>query len=453
MPTAALYLRVSLDSTGEGMAVDRQREDCRRLAEQRGWTIADEFVDNSVSAAGATTRPAFTRLIETIESGALTAVVAWQLDRLARTARDRLRLIDACREHGVVIALVRGSDLDPTTAAGRMVIGILGEVAQMEIEMKGERQTRAYLQAAQHGRVPRGRRALGYDDEGRIVDHEAALVREMFVTFRGGGSLSGIARTLQERGVPTRRGGRWTAHTVRTILKNPRYAGRRAYRGEVLEGVVGEWEPIVDGATFDVVNARLADPRRRTQHGTDRKHLGSGLYVCGECGDVMRGWSGHNYRCKTCGVSRKRDVVDAYVVEVLRARLRRPDLCDLVVPDGVDVAPLVARASALRGRIAAVEADYDAGLIDGVRLRSALERARGELALVDADLARAQGAGAEMVLAAPDPAAAFDDAPLMIRRSVLDRLCVVRLRRGVHGGSGWRFDPESVVVEWREPSG
>jgi site-specific DNA recombinase len=54
-------------------------------------------------------------MIKAIKAGEIDAVVAWALDRLARNARDRLVLVESCREHGVIIALVRGSDMDPTT--------------------------------------------------------------------------------------------------------------------------------------------------------------------------------------------------------------------------------------------------------------------------------------------------------------------------------------------------
>jgi hypothetical protein len=66
-------------------------------------------------------------------------VVAWALDRLCRNARDRLALIEACRDAGVMIALVSASDMDPTTPAGRWALGILGEVAQHEIDQKSDR--------------------------------------------------------------------------------------------------------------------------------------------------------------------------------------------------------------------------------------------------------------------------------------------------------------------------
>jgi DNA invertase Pin-like site-specific DNA recombinase len=57
-----------------------------------------------------------------VRAGKVDVVVAWALDRLARTARDRLALVEACRDAGVIIALVRGSDMDPTTPAGRLVV-------------------------------------------------------------------------------------------------------------------------------------------------------------------------------------------------------------------------------------------------------------------------------------------------------------------------------------------
>ncbi|MGH3548139.1 MAG: recombinase family protein, partial [Pseudonocardiaceae bacterium] len=56
----AVYLRISLDPTGEGLAVERQRQDCERIARQRGWTVAQTYTDNSISATDrAKVRPAY----------------------------------------------------------------------------------------------------------------------------------------------------------------------------------------------------------------------------------------------------------------------------------------------------------------------------------------------------------------------------------------------------------
>ena len=48
--SAAIYARISSDVTGEGLGVARQLEDCRKLAESKGWTVGAEYVDNDISA-------------------------------------------------------------------------------------------------------------------------------------------------------------------------------------------------------------------------------------------------------------------------------------------------------------------------------------------------------------------------------------------------------------------
>lgn len=82
---AAIYLRQSLDATGEGLAVDRQREDCRRIVDQRGWQLVGEYVDNSISASDSRkARPGYNALVESYKAGGFDALVCWDLDRLTR---------------------------------------------------------------------------------------------------------------------------------------------------------------------------------------------------------------------------------------------------------------------------------------------------------------------------------------------------------------------------------
>ena len=60
---AAIYLRISLDREMDGLAIDRQREDCEKLAQFRGWEIVETYVDQSISASDKTKkRPAYLRI-------------------------------------------------------------------------------------------------------------------------------------------------------------------------------------------------------------------------------------------------------------------------------------------------------------------------------------------------------------------------------------------------------
>jgi DNA invertase Pin-like site-specific DNA recombinase len=446
MRRAAIYLRVSLDPTGEMLTVTRNEEDCQKLAQQRGWQIVETFTDNSISAKGDKHRPAFAAMLQAVEGGQIDTVVAWSLDRLTRNARDRLALVEACRKHGTIISVVKGSDMDPTTAAGRLVIGVLGEAAQMEIDMKSERQTAAARQRSKLGRPPVGTRLTGYTPKGETVPDEAAIVRRIYEMFYAGESLYGICQTFNAEGVPTRRNSRpWNPATARGILINPRYAGRAIYQGEVTGGR-GNWEPLVSEEVFDVIQARLNDPRRLTRRlGMDRKYLGSGLYLCAECKEPVRSGSKARYLCRLGHFARVSHRVDELVQAVVAERIRTAAaeigtrMNTSTAPDWTD------ELKKLRDRRAATEADYDNDLIDGRRFKAKMERIAAEMEQLQARTARASNnAALAEVMASDDPPQAFLDASLMIRRAVVDALVVVQVHRAPRGRK--EFDQSSVEV-------
>lgn len=449
---SAVYLRQSLDATGDHLAVDRQREDCLRIAQDRGWTVVEEYVDNSVSASKKNgRRPAYDRMVHDHAAGRFEALVCWDLDRLTRQPRQLEDWIDAAEERGLLLTTANG-EADLSTDGGRLFARIKASVARAEVERKSARQKRAAAQRADHGKPPSGVRLTGYTIKGDVVQEEADLVRGIFARFDAGESLRGVAEWLTKAGEPTRRGaGLWHPSTVRTILTNPRYAGRAVYCGQST-GKAGAWEPIVDEATFDSVQARLTDPRRITNRvGTHRKHLGSGLYLCGVCSGPVRAHSGTRYRCPGGHITRLGESIDTYVTAVIRARLGLPDLAGLLAaPDTDEAKRLAGHIARLRARLGQVEADYDAGLIDGRRYAVATEKVRAELTAAETARARSVGGvGLGSVLTAPDPVAAFDRAPLGTQRAVLDALATVTLHPTRRGH---KFDPETVTITPRSTS-
>lgn len=82
--SAALYARISADTDGKSLGVQRQLEDCRKLAADRGWPVGAEYVDNDVSAFSGKPRQQYGRMLADLESGARDAVIVYNLDRLHR---------------------------------------------------------------------------------------------------------------------------------------------------------------------------------------------------------------------------------------------------------------------------------------------------------------------------------------------------------------------------------
>ncbi|MBM7861783.1 DNA invertase Pin-like site-specific DNA recombinase [Lentzea nigeriaca] len=406
-----------------------------------------EFADNSISATDKSkVRPGYDGLVAGYEAGEFDAIVCWDLDRLTRQPRQLEDWIDAAEDRGLLLVTANG-DADLATEGGQLFARMKAAVARSEVKRKGERQRRAAVQRAELGRPPLGVRLTGYTPKGETIEHEAVIVKQVFERFAAGDSLRSLAAWLTSTGIPTRHGKPWNPSSVRTMLTNPRYAGLAVYMGKA-NGCKGIWSAIVDEDTFDDVQTRLNDPRRRTQQGTDRKHLGSGLFRCGVCSDPVRAFSGNRYRCPRGCLTRAQDGIDQFVLDVVRGRLARPDLADLLAPEESEEARTVGKeVKRLRARLRRISDDYDAELIDGHRYKVATSKVEAELAeaqRVQARLTTRKGAAG--ILLASDPVAAFDAAPLMMRRTAIDAMCVVVVSPAPRGRKG--FDPNSVDVRW-----
>lgn len=442
----ALYARQSLDRTGEGEAVERQLEDCRKLAESRGWDVVEVLTDNDISASSGKPRPGYARLLELIETGAVDRVVAWSIDRLTRRLRDNVDLADLCESAGARISTVRDGDMTP------LHMHVRGAFAQDEMRQKGARQRRANEQRAKRGDMRWARRPFGYDRrDGRIVTvpAEAQALQDAAQRVLDGSTLAAAARALDATGTTTSAGMPWNVTSLRRALLNPRYSGRVLYKGA--DVTTGSWPVILDGPTQDRLAEVLRDPRRRVQQGTTLKYLLSGYARCGRCGTVMFATpvaaGGVAYRCRGCYVTRRADLVDAVVEAVIVGRLERPDAAQLLADDR-DVVKLRARAAELRQRrdeLAGLLAD---GLLTATAVRARAEQLRDELEDVEGRLAvKGPPDAIRALVTATEVRAAWDALGVRDRRRVVELLATVTIRAAARRGA--LFDPQLVAIEWK----
>ncbi|NTU86021.1 MAG: recombinase family protein [Chloroflexales bacterium] len=250
----ALYVRVSTDEQAEtGYGLDVQRQQGLGMAMMKGWPAPKVYEDAGISGTlGPTKRPALARLLADVKAGKVNVVIIAALDRLGRSTRVILDLVDAITEAGAELVSCRES-LDTTTPAGKFVLTIFAALAQLERDQIVKRTT--------DGRNLRGRRdgekggnvPYGYRREGGtlvVVPPAAAVVRRVF-TLRVMFSLNSIAGKFNSEGVPTPHGGKvWYASTVRQILLN-----ESMYRGAKRGESNATWPVILDSS--------VPSPRRR----------------------------------------------------------------------------------------------------------------------------------------------------------------------------------------------
>lgn len=280
---AAIYTRISSDQQGTGLGVLRQAEDCRKLAADLGWTVAEEYEDNDFSASTGKPRPAYLRMLADINAGLIDGVLVYHLDRLTRRPKELeefLEVIDSARLRDVrfVSGLSGIGDGD-----GLMAIRIMAAVGANETATKSRRMTRSHRQKAEAGRPHKqGTRPFGFEDD--EVTHrpvEVAVIREAVARLLAGESVRSITASLDADGVPTVKGAPWRTPTLRRVLTNPRVAGLREYRGEVIGDAI--WDPIIDAATFEQVRQVFA-AKKVSGRRAARRYLLSGMLRCGQCG-------------------------------------------------------------------------------------------------------------------------------------------------------------------------
>ncbi len=346
-----------------------------------------------------------------------------------------------------------------------MVADQLGMVARFEVRMKSDRQVRQQEQAAANGQRVGGRRPFGYEQDGTTVrPREAVAVVAGYDALLAGVPLAQIARdwnaaghvTGQSRWKGEHKGqpSPWRADSVRAVLRNPRYAGKRAHKGQVVANAM--WPALVTEETWRAAVALLSDPTRRAGPRGNARSLLSSLALCGVCGSAVQSGGAarpgvRGYRCggSTGHFARMAQPVDRFVSAVMVERLSRPDAADLLVDENkVDIDALRTEAVALRQRLDALATDFADGSLTASQLRTATARVRARLGDVEgrmADAGRVDVLGP--LVAADDVRAVWDGLSMARRRAVIDALATIRLHPV---GRGTRtFRPETVGIDWK----
>lgn len=209
--TALLYARVSTNRQKEtGHSLDSQSALLVKEAERQGYQV--ELILENGSGRKAS-RPKLNQAIEKLNKGEAQALFALDIDRLARNTRHALEIAETAKKKGwrLVIASLQ---IDTETAVGEMMLGQLAIFAQFESRMVSERVKRQHQARRERG-ITWGL------DQGPKGEIDIKTRRQIVKEHRAGKSLRQIARDLETKKVPTARGGKWEAATIRAILLSP----------------------------------------------------------------------------------------------------------------------------------------------------------------------------------------------------------------------------------------
>lgn len=284
-----IYIRVStLEQAQEGYSIGVQKEKLQAYCLARGWDVFFIYSDPGFSGSNMD-RPALQRMFTDILAGNLDMVLVYKLDRLSRSQRDTLYMIeDVFLQNGVDFVSMT-ENFDTSTPLGRAMIGILSVFAQLEREQIKERMAMGNMARAASGLWRGGSGApIGYDYvDGHLVvnEYEALQIKTIFELFLAGNTFHGIKTELQRRGYTNKYGSWKNAAIISKVLQNTTYIGKVRYAGNEYDGKHPALIPI---ETWDAAQLRLKDVLRglSDHQKTPFKatKLLTGLIWCGDCG-------------------------------------------------------------------------------------------------------------------------------------------------------------------------
>ena len=305
---AALYARVSSDDQAMRGSIDNQTTALRNAAPHWGITIVDEYLDDGYSGSlPLDKRPEGLRLSEDAKVGKFDIVLFYKIDRLARSLRNFLDIVDFFEGLGIGLRSMSES-FDNSNPMGKFAVHMIAAVAEMERGVIQERTTMGRNRVAAEGRwigvIP-----CGYllDTNGHLIPNttprpgyqviETELIQRIFrMVADERVSASTVAKQFTAEGIPvwqkTQRKGQiepnyrettgaiwWPADILR-IIRSTTYKGVHTYG----QGIERSVPALVDDDIWERAQLQLPMNRRLSKKTGDNEYLLRGLIRCAHCG-------------------------------------------------------------------------------------------------------------------------------------------------------------------------
>lgn len=290
----AIYVRVSTTKQEEeGYSIDEQKAKLSSYCSIKDWSVYKIYTDGGFSGSN-TERPALERLIKDAKERKFDTVLVYKLDRLSRSQKDTLYLIEEVFIKNDIEFLSLQENFDTSTPFGKAMIGLLAVFAQLEREQIKERMQLGKLGRAKAGKsMMWARTSYGYDyqkETGTVTinELEAVAIRDIFESYLAGMSITKLRDKLNDKYPKTPA---WHYRIVRGILSNPVYCGYNQYKGQVFPG---NHEPIITEEDFNKTQEELKIRQIAAYQFSNNsrpfraKYMLSGIGQCGYCGAPLK---------------------------------------------------------------------------------------------------------------------------------------------------------------------
>lgn len=324
----AAYCRVSTASDEQLISLEAQKAHYEsHIRANDEWEYVGLYYDEGITGTKKDVRAGLLSMIADCEDGKIEFIITKSISRFARNTTDCLEMVRELTNLGVSVFFEK-ENINTGSMESELMLSILSSLAESESVSISENSKWSVKKRFQNGTFIIAYPPYGYENDSGtmvIVPEQAEIVKEIFDVCLAGNGTHAIAKMLNDRGIKTKKGGKWHATTVKGILTNEKYTGdvifqktysdssfhrHRNYGEQDMFFCENHHEAIISHEDFEKVRAVLDQRATEKGNGTDtyryqNRYCFSGKIKCGECGTTFKRRQHYkpsgNYVAWTCG--------------------------------------------------------------------------------------------------------------------------------------------------------
>lgn len=223
------YGRVSTNQDIQLSSLSNQEDYFKQMILNNiNWTYIEGYIDEGITGTSTLKRTNFLRMINDAKHNKFDLIITKEISRFSRNTLDSIKYTRELLKYGVAV-LFLNDNINTIYPDSELRLTIMSSMAQDEIRRLSERVKFGVAMSIKKGKLLGNNKLYGYNKKNNklyINKKESLIIKEIFTLYGiYNKSTTYIRDYLNNKGITTNYGNKWSTTTIQRILKNPKYKG------------------------------------------------------------------------------------------------------------------------------------------------------------------------------------------------------------------------------------